>query len=123
MRHPIKLGAWYPLLALLGATRRRSYVDVDEGVVTFRLGAWRLRVPRADVADAAPARWPWYGGIGWRIGPGTVGLIGSLAGVVRVTLSTPHRTRVVFIPVRMRQVFVSLENPESFIADLNWADG
>jgi hypothetical protein len=119
----MKLGAWYPLLALLGATRGRSYVDVDEATVSFRLGAWRLRVPRADVADAAPARWPWYGGIGWRIGPGTVGLIGSLANVVRVTLSPPHRTRVVFIPVKAWQVFVSLEDPQAFIADLKRAQG
>jgi hypothetical protein len=98
-------------------------VEVEEDAVSFRLGAWRMRVPRADVADAAPARWPWYGGIGWRIGPGTVGLIGSLANVVRVNLSTPHRTRVVFIPVRTRRIFVSLDDPRAFIADLGRAEG
>jgi len=118
MRHPIKLGKWYPLLALLGATRSRSYVDIEDGAVTFRLGAWQMTVPDEDLEEASMAHWPWYGGIGWRMGPGTVGLIGSLDNVVKVKLSNPRKTRMMFIPVMVERLFVSLEDAEAFLDEL-----
>lgn len=118
MRHTIKLGTWYPLLALLGATRSRSYVDIEDGEVTFRLGAWQMTVPAGELAEASMAQWPWYGGIGWRMGPGTVGLIGSLDNVVKLKLKNARRTRLVFIPVGVQRIFVSLERPQAFLDDL-----
>jgi hypothetical protein len=118
MRHAMKLGAWRPLLAVFGGTRPRSYVDVEPDTVTFRFGTFEARIPRADVSGASRAHWPVLGGIGWRIGPGVVALIGSLQNVVEVRLRQPHRVSVLWIPVKARRVFVSLEDPEAFLADL-----
>ena len=118
MRHAMKLGAWRPLLALFGGTRPRAYVDVEPDTVTFRFGAFEARIPRADVSGASRARWPLLGGIGWRIEPGAVALIGSLQNVVEVRLRQPHRVSVLWIPVNALRVFVSLEDPEAFLADL-----
>ncbi|PTL76120.1 hypothetical protein [Vitiosangium sp. GDMCC 1.1324] len=119
----MKLGAWSPLLTLFGGTPSRSYVEVAPDSVTFRFGAFVARIPLADVSGASRAHWPLLGGIGWRIGPGAVGLIGSLQNVVEVTLRQPHRVRVMGIPVKARRVFVSLEDPEAFLADLAAARG
>lgn len=114
----MKLGAWRPLLTVLGGTHHRSYVEVERDTVTFRFGAFEARIPRADVSGASRAHWPLLDGIGWRIGPGTVGLIGSLQNVVEVRLQQPHRMSVFLIPVKARRVFVSLEDPQAFLTDL-----
>jgi hypothetical protein len=118
MRHAMKLGALSPLLALFGGTRSRSYVEVEPDSVTFRFGIFEARIPRADVSGASPAHWPLIGGIGWRLGPGAVGLIGSLQNVVEVRLRQPHRVSLLLLPVNARRVFVSLEDPQAFLADL-----
>lgn len=118
MRHDMKRGFWRPLLALLGGTRDVSYVEVEPDTVTFRFGSFEARIPRENVSGAARVRWPLLGGIGWRAGPGAVGLIGSRQNVVEVRLHQPHRVRVLWIPVKARSVYVSLENPEAFLADL-----
>jgi hypothetical protein len=118
MRHAMKLGASSPLLALFGGTRHRASVDVEPDTVTFRFGAFEARIPRFDVSGASPVPWPLYRGIGWRIGPGAVALIGSLQNVVEVRLRQPHRVRVLGIPVRARRVSVSLEQPAAFLSDL-----
>jgi hypothetical protein len=118
MRHAMKLGASYPLLALFGGTRQRSYVEVEPETVTFRFGAFEARIPRSDVSGASPVPWPLLRGIGWRIGPGAVALIGSLQNVVEVRLRQPHRVRVLGIPVMARRVSVSLEQPAAFLSDL-----
>lgn len=121
MRHAMKLGPWSPLLALFGGTPSRSYVEVEPGTVTFRFGTFEARIPRADISGASRERWPLLGGIGWRVGPGTVGLIGSLENVVEVRLRQPHRVSVFWLPVKARRVFVSLADPEAFLADLGAA--
>ncbi|WP_375769234.1 hypothetical protein NR798_47455 [Archangium gephyra] len=117
MRHAMKLGAWYPLLALFGGTRSRSYVEVEPDSVTFRFGSFEARVPRADVSGTARVPWPLYRGIGWRLGSDAVGLIGSLQNVVEVRLRQPHRMSVI-VPVMARRVFVSLADPDAFLAEL-----
>ena len=58
-------------------------------------------------------------GIGWRTNfGGTLGLIGSLDGVVRLHLREPQRRRFFGIPMRVRDVYVSLEDPAGFLAAL-----
>ncbi|MBU8899609.1 hypothetical protein KRR26_28765 [Corallococcus sp. M34] len=117
----MKRGAWSPLLVLFGGTRERSFVDVTPDVVTFRFGFFEARIPRTDILDAARAQWPLLGGIGWRVGVGTVGLVGARQNIVAVSLREPQRVSVLGIPVRARLIFVSLEEPEAFIADLQSA--
>ena len=75
MRHHIQLGAWKPLLLLFGATRDKAYIDVSEGMVTFRFGFFETTIPKEEVVSAHRSRWPTVGGIGWKIGGrGTLGL-------------------------------------------------
>ncbi len=119
MRHQIHLGAWKPLLRLFGASRERSHVEVSDGTVTFRFGLFETTIPKEDIASAHHSRWPALGGIGWKIGGrGTLGLIGSLKGIVEVRLRCPQPIRVLWIPVKMRRLFVSLEEPDAFLAEV-----
>ncbi len=121
MRHPMKLGVWRPLLALFGGTPSRSYVDVEPDIITFRFGGFEARVPRADISGATRTHWPILGGIGWRVGPGAVALIGARQNVVEVKLRHPHRMSVLLLPINARRVFISLEEPEAFLAELGLA--
>src|SRR5579884_1920498 len=118
-RYPMRLDTvWRPLLALLGGTQANSYVDVTEDSVRFRFG-WGFdeTVPRADIAGASRASWPMLGGIGWRLWlGGTIGLIGSLDGIVEVRLRSAKRMRAAFIPWRCRRIVVSLLDPDGFVA-------
>jgi len=114
----MRLGAWRWLLALLGARRRSSYVDVDDETLTIRFGGLEAVIPRSDVVSAVRTRWPAIGGIGWRIGRSSLGLIGSLEGVVELGLGVKHKARVALIPMSYDRLFVSLEDPDGFVAAL-----
>ena len=123
MRYPMRLDLpWRPLLALFGGTPGRAYVEVTPSTVRFRFGwLFDVTLPRAEILDAQPVKWPWWLGIGWRIvlPSGTVGLIGSLQGVVAVRLRRPQWVRVAFIPWRCRVICVSLQNPDDFVRALS----
>ncbi len=114
MRFQIRRGVWSPLLALFGATAQRAFVDVDPGEVRLCSGSHELSVPPSEVVDARHASWPWWNGVGWRIAKSSFGLIGSLEGVVRLTLAQPKTAKVVGLSYTYDKVFVSLEDPRFF---------
>ena len=123
-RYPIRRDPrWRPLLAPFGASEERSYVEVDEDEVRFRFGfrpMCRLAIPREEIESAGESSWPTLGGIGWRLNfRGTAGLVGSRQGIVELTLATPIRARIAGLPVKLRRVFVSVEEPEALLAALN----
>ncbi len=112
---------WRPLLALFGGTAGGSFVEVRDDAVRVRFGlGFDTTVPRAEIAEAAPTRYPLLGGIGWRTNlRGGVALVGSTRGVVRLRLAAPCRARLFGFPLRCRDLYVSLEEPEAFLAALN----
>jgi hypothetical protein len=111
------------LLGLLGHGRRLSRITVDAGpvdagTVEVRMGlAFRASLPRGTVVEAAPYDgrvWGW-GVHGWR---GRWLVNGSSHGLVTLTLEPPAPARVLGIPVHLRQLIVSLEDPEGFLAEV-----
>ncbi len=119
-RFPIKLGAvWRPVLIFHGATRGSSYVEVSESTVTARLGWNRIDLPRAEIAWARRESWPWWRGVGWApTMRGGLGVIGAKDQVVRIHLRRPRLTLLSILPVRLRDVYVSVDDPEGLIAAL-----
>lgn len=110
-----------PLLLALGATRGGSFVEVDGRELRVRFGPlFDERLPLAEIAEVLqPAHWPLIGGIGWRTDfRGAVGLIGSTRGVVLVRLARPRRVRLFLLPLSLRELYVSLEQPAEFAAEL-----
>lgn len=123
MRHLIRLGHWKPFLALLGGTQKRSFVEVRERALRIRFGPFMELIPIGEIASASRTRWPAWGGIGWRIGPDYLGLIGSLQGVVELILSCRRRSMVLFLPWRYTRLCISFEDPEAFLEDLRSRQG
>lgn len=94
-------------------------MDVGSGRVRFRFGwGFDRSIGQEQIADAYRTRWPLIAGIGWRIGGGCVGLIGSRKGVVEVVLRAPCRARILGLPYRFRRIAVSLEDPDGFLAEI-----
>jgi hypothetical protein len=110
---------WRPLLGLFGATAASSWVEVEPDRLRARFGFYRLEIPRAEIAGAEPATWPFVAGIGWRGNfVSTLGLIGATSPVVRVRLRQKQRGRLLGLPLRFDNLYLSLEDPEGFIRAL-----
>jgi hypothetical protein len=114
IRIPIKRSPWWAsLLVLFGATASRSYIQIDSDTITVRFGWYRIMVSRSEIESVNEDRWPWYGGLGWRTDfRRKLALVGAYSPVVRFHLHTPQRARVLGIPVRFEDLYVSVDSPE-----------
>lgn len=120
MRFPIRRDPlWRPLLVLFGATAGRSWLEIDRNLLVARFGwLFRREFRLAEVESAQARGWPLLLGIGWRLTyRGTMGLIGSRAGVVEVAFRRRYRSWPL-LPVPFRRLDVSLEDPDSFLQAL-----
>ena len=110
------------LMGLLGMGRRRSWVDVEPDVVRIRMGvAFRTSIPRPSIVEAGrERRYVWWGyGVHW-LGVGGRWLVnGSGRGIVKIRIDPPARARVLGVPLRLGEVWVSLEDPDGFLAALS----
>jgi len=110
------------LLGLMGHGRRLSRIEVDDrqdGEIRVRmgLGFWTT-IPRTSVrsvADVGHRRVLGWGVHGWR---GRWLVNGSSSGLVTIELDPAARARVLGIPVRLRELTVSVVEPAALVADL-----
>jgi hypothetical protein len=119
-RFPIRYSPGHGvMLSVLGLPRAVSYVELDGDRLRVRMGwAFRADVTRAAVRRAAgePALRPISVGThGWR---GKWLVNGARSGLVRLELDEGRKARVLGIPVRLRVLRVSMEDPERFLARL-----
>jgi hypothetical protein len=120
MRFPIRISApWKPVLTVLGMSAKRSFVDVDvrAGTMRVKCGVWfDETLSLAAITRVEPSSWPWYGGLGVKLGPtgNAVSVVGSLDGVVAIHFAEPQRMRVL-ITVNRPELRISLEDPEGFM--------
>ena len=119
LRFAIRFDPWYRALsrgALLPPSD--AFVEVDGGEVRVRMAwAFRAAFPRSAVASVAP-RGPIRlsrGVHGWA---GRWLVNGSGDGVLEVTLAPEQRARVLGVPVRLRTLLVSVEDPAGLAAAL-----
>jgi hypothetical protein len=115
---PIRFTGANKAMAVLGMSPRNSGVQVGDDRVEIRM-AWAFRVAfdRSNVAAATPdtARvWGW-GVHGWR---GSYLVNGSSSGIVRIDLASPVTGRLLGIPVKVRTVRVSVDDPAALIEAL-----
>ncbi len=118
-RFEFRYDSWFgPLQGLLGLGRSRSHVTVGDGVVEVRMGwGFRAIVPIASIvaveSTEQPGRWWWGWGVhGWR---GRWLVNGSMRGLVSVTIDPPSPARTIGFPLQLRELVVSLEEPEAFV--------
>ena len=105
-------------MRLLGLTPRGSWVEVGDGRLRARMGwAFALEAPLESVRFAQrDSRRVWSWGVhGWR---GKWLVNASSSGLVRIDLSPPARARSGPVPITVRELTVSMDDPDGLIAAL-----
>ena len=112
---------------LLGAILIRPsgcYVQLDADSIEVRMGwGFRAHFPRSSVARATPGVTGLLLGLGIHGFAGRWLVNGSLDGLVTLHLSPVQRAYVLGVPVKLRELQVSLEDPDALLALLTPATG
>jgi hypothetical protein len=120
-RFPIRFNSFNGvLLRGLLISPSDAAVELAEDTVHVRMAwAFSARIPRRLVAKAGPGQPPTIpftaGAHGWR---GRWLVNGSADGIVTMDLSEPVRANVAGFPIKLKELSVSLEDPEGFLSAL-----
>ena len=118
LRFPIRFTGLNKAMVVLGLHSKNSFVEVDDDEIRVRMGwAFRGTVPRSStrsVTDDTERVLGW-GVHGWR---GKWLVNGSSSGIVRLDIDPEARVRVAGVPVRLRILRVSVEDPAGLCAAL-----
>jgi hypothetical protein len=121
MRFPIKITENFllePMLRTFGTTRETSYLAIEGGALEVSMGRWfHERIALDQIASLAPSDWPWWGGLGVKVGHHGVGVVGSSENIVNIKLKTTQKVHVVVV-VEVEQLWVSVEDRDGFLAAL-----
>lgn len=112
-RFPIRFDPWYRVLSsALFLRPSDSYVEVTEDAVVVRMGwAFSARVPRSAVAEARRSEQaPLSRGVHGFAGRWLVNGAGDR--LLLLELQPPQRARVLGLPVSLRQLLVSVDDPD-----------
>jgi hypothetical protein len=105
---------------LLGAILIRPpdcYVQIDSDSIEVRMGwGFRARFARSSVARVSPGIRGMLLGLGIHGFAGRWLVNGSLDGLVSLQLSPVQRAYVLGVPVKLRELQVSLEDPDALLA-------
>jgi len=114
----LRYGIFRLLLSVLGLGPGLSGVTVGAERVRVRMGwGFRADIPRSSVGQAT-SDGGLVGGIGihgWR---GRWLVNGAASGLVRLQIEPPERAWVMGVPVRLRQLRVSVEDPDGLLGAL-----
>ena len=104
----------------VGLTPRRSYLDIGPDSVRVRMGwAFQADLPRSSIVSVHRVEknpYPGsFGAHGWR---GRWLVNGAAGPLVSIELEPPVRARVARFPVRLRELLVSVEDPEGLVGRL-----
>jgi hypothetical protein len=117
-RLPIRFGHLEPLFRLLGITPSSSYVDIGPDRVRVRMGwAFGAELPRTSIRSARRVPNAISIGVhGWR---GRWLVNGAAGPLVAVAIDPPAPARVLGVPVRLRELVVSVDDPDALIRALS----
>lgn len=118
-RFAIRIDRAFGVLAwMLGMSRERSFVEIRDGEVRVEMGrSFRARFPELAVISTRRHE-------GWTLSRGVHGFAGrwlvngSGRGIVEIELAPGQRASVLGFPVKLRQLLVSLEDPEGLLEAL-----
>ena len=119
MRTSISYGAITPLLIATGMPKSKAWVEVDDHTVQVRMSwGFSADIPRSSITGAREfeGRTPLSIGVhGWR---GRWLVNGSRIGLVVIDIDPPTTAKVGGVSVSLRQLIVSVEDPEALVAAL-----
>jgi hypothetical protein len=102
--------------------RRRCRVELRRTRLRVKMGlagwAFAATIPRSSITGATRVSGPVlaWGAHGWR---GRWLINGSSRGLVRISIDPAGRGRCLFFPLRVKELTVSLETPDEFVAALS----
>ena len=115
----IRYGISRPLLSIFGAGPAFSRVELDAEHLRVRMGpSFRADIPLGSIRSITPLR-GLPGGIGvhgWR---GRWLVNGSIRGIVTIEIDPPVRARMLGVPVKLKTLQVSVEEPDALISALS----
>ena len=123
-RIAILFDRWYaPMSMLLGLSPTSAYVEIAGPMVGIRMGwAFRARFPRSAVAAVAPLDIrPLSRGVHGFAGRWLVN--GSGRGILQIRIEPAQRAYVMGVPVRLRELLVSIADRAALTAALGGPPG
>jgi hypothetical protein len=116
-RITIRFGAFKPLLIVLGLTPGRSYLDVSADTVRVRMSwGFRADIPRSSIRSVSPTGDRISIGVhGWR---GRWLVNGAGGPLVTLRIEPPARAYMAGLPVELRELTVSVDDPAGVAAAL-----
>lgn len=114
---PIRFGALGSLFVALGMTPGRSYLELGADEIVVRMGwAFHARVPRRAIGSARRVADTVSIGVhGWR---GRWIVNGAGGPMVAIAVDPPARARAVGFPTKLRELLVSVDDPDALVAAL-----
>jgi hypothetical protein len=117
-RFAFRYGLFRVLLSVLGMGPRFSSVELDDRRLRVRMGlAFRATIPIERVAGAR-RRSGLVGGIGVHGWAGRWLVNGSVRGLVTLDVDPPTRAFVLLVPARLRELTLSLAEPDALVEAL-----
>jgi hypothetical protein len=119
-RIPIRFGRLKALFTALGIMPAHAYLDVGPELVRVRMGwGFRAEVPRTSIRSVRRVRNTVSIGVhGWR---GRWLVNGAAGPLVAIAIEPSAPARVMGFPIRLRELTVSVEDPDAVIAALTRA--
>jgi hypothetical protein len=119
VRFPIRFGTLKPFFVAIGLTPARCWIDIGPDVVRARMGwSFGTDVPRPSIRSAHRVhgkRWS-IGVHGWR---GRWLVNGARGPLVALEIAPSGHARVLGVRVRLRELIVSVEEPDALIHALS----
>jgi hypothetical protein len=118
-RFPIRFGRFLRvILTVLGAGRRSSYVELRGDDLVVRMGwGFRATIPRSSIRSTGRRGYVWWA-YGVHGGRRRWIVNGSGHDIVTIAIEPDGRGYVLGVPVKLRELWVSLEDPERFRATI-----
>lgn len=117
-RFPIHFGRFNAaLMGAFGMSRRNSYVEVSDDEVRVRMGwGFSATIPRSSIKAVRERGYVWWAfGVHWW-GRGRYIVNGSGHRVLILGVDPPLRVRASGIPVSLRELWVSVDDPDGLRA-------
>jgi hypothetical protein len=105
---------------MVGIAPAHSYLELDSDIVRVRMGwAFGAELPRASIRDVRRVPDAISIGVHGRRGRWLVN--GASGPLVALSIEPPASARVLAVPIRLRELIVSVDDPGAVIAALRWA--
>lgn len=110
-----------PILFPFGANPENCYVEIEGEQLHVKMGKlFDEKLDLRNIAHLAPDKWPFWWGLGHRIGFNhAMGVLGSTRNVVRLHFKEPAAIKALgAFSYQTHDFYLALQDPDGFIQDL-----